>query len=68
MKNVNQILIIILFVILVALIVAFSAIYPFSTVGYGWQCIISGFVGLLLIISLLIEVWKKDAGSDGKSE
>ncbi len=68
MKYANQILIVLLFIILIGLIVAFSSIYPFSAVGYGWQCIISGFVGLLLVICLLIEAWKKDVKSNGKSE
>ncbi len=60
MKNVNRILIVIFFVILVTLIIAFTSIYPFTLIGFGWQCAISGFIGLLWIICILIEVRKKD--------
>jgi hypothetical protein len=60
MKNVNKILIVVFFIILVLLMVAFTSIYPFTTIGYGWQCASYGFFGLLWIICLLIEISKKD--------
>jgi membrane associated rhomboid family serine protease len=60
MKNVNKILIVVLFLIIIGLLIAFSSVYPFTTVGYGWQCAICGFFGLLWIICLLIEICKKD--------
>jgi membrane associated rhomboid family serine protease len=66
MKNVNRILIVVFFVIIIALLVAFTSIYPFTTVGYGWQCALCGFFGLLWIVCLLIEVRKKDVESHAK--
>ncbi len=63
MKNVIKILSVVFFIIIILLLIAFSSIYPFTTIGYGWQCTLCGFFGLLLIICLLIEIWKKDAGS-----
>jgi membrane associated rhomboid family serine protease len=60
MKNVSRILSVVFFVIIVVLLVAFSSIYPFTTIGYGWQCALCGFFGFLWIASLLIEIWKKD--------
>jgi hypothetical protein len=62
----NKILIAVFFVILITSIIAFSYIYPFKTLGYGWQCAISGFVGFLLIVCILIEVRKKDIKTNGK--
>jgi hypothetical protein len=63
MKNVHKILSVVFFFIIIFLVLAFSSIYPFTAVGYIWQCTLCGFFGLLWIICLLIEVWKKDAGS-----
>jgi membrane associated rhomboid family serine protease len=60
MKNVNKALIVIIFVIMIVLLYAFSSIYPFTTIGFAWQCAICGFVGLLWIVCLLIEIRKKD--------
>ena len=59
MKNVNRILSVVFFIIIILLLVAFSSVYPFTTIGYGWQCILCGFFGLLWIASLLFEIWKK---------
>lgn len=64
MKNVNRILIVVLFFIIIALLVAFSSIHPFTTVHFIWQCAICGFLGLLWVACLLIEIWKKDVESD----
>ncbi len=68
MKNVNKVLIVVFLVILIVLLIAFSSIRPFSELGYAWQCAICGFFGLLLIICVLIEIWKKDVESNGKSQ
>lgn len=61
MKNVNKILIAVFFVIIILLLVAFTSIYPFTAIGYLWQCALCGFFGLLWITCLLINVWKKEA-------
>ena len=66
MKNVNRILIVVLLFIIVVLLVAFSSIYPFTTVGFVWQCVLCGFFGLLWIICILVEIWKKDIESSTK--
>jgi len=66
MKNVNRILIVVFFVILVFLLVAFTSIYPFTTLNYVWQSVICGFIGLLWIVCLLIEIRKKDTESHAK--
>ncbi len=60
MKNVNRTLSIVFFVIIVVLLVAFTCIYPFTTIGYVWQCVLCGIFGFLWIASLLVEIWKKD--------
>ena len=59
MKNVNRILSVVFFIIIVLLLVAFSSIYPFTTVGYGWQCTLYGFFGLLWIATLLYDMWER---------
>ena len=66
MKNVNKIMIVVFSTIIVVLLVAFSSIYPFTALGFMWQCAIVGILGLLLIACILIEVWKKDVESNGK--
>ena len=68
MKNVNRILIAVFFIVLVALLVAFTSIYPFTTLNYAWQCALCGFFGLLWIVCLLIETWKRDVDSQTKSQ
>ncbi len=65
-KNVNRILIVVFFIIFVALLVAFTSIYPFTTIGYMMQCVLCGFFGFLWIVCLLIEIWKKDVESYAK--
>ena len=60
MKNVNRILSVVFLVILILLLIAFSSIYPFTTVGYAWQCVLCGIFGFLWIATLLIEIWKKN--------
>ncbi len=68
MKNVNKILILVFFIVIIVLLVAFSSIYPFTTISYGWQCALCGFFGFLWIVCLLIEVWKKDVELYTKSQ
>lgn len=63
MKNVNKILIVVLFIVIVVLVVAFTSIYPFTTLNYGWQCALCGFFGFLWVVCILIEIWKKDVES-----
>jgi membrane associated rhomboid family serine protease len=67
MKNVNKILIVVFFIIFIALFVAFTSIYPFTSLGYIWQCALCGFFGLLWIVCILIEIRKKDVESCGKA-
>lgn len=66
MKNVIRILIVVFFVILVFLLVAFTSIYPFTMLNYVWQSAVCGFFGLLWIVCLLIEIWRKDIESHSK--
>ncbi len=68
MKNVNKILIVVFFIVFVLLLVAFTSIYPFTTIGYAWQCVVCGFFGFLWIVSILIEIWKKDIESNEKRQ
>lgn len=60
MKKGHRILGAVFFVLMVAALVAFTAVAPFTMVDYRWQCAICGFFGLLWIICLLIELATKE--------
>jgi membrane associated rhomboid family serine protease len=59
MKYVNKVLIVVSFVAIILLLIAFTSISPFTDISYAWQCALCGFFGLLWITCLLIEIRKK---------
>ena len=61
MKNVNRILFVVSLLAIIVLIIAFTSIDPFVNLSYVWQCVLYGFLGLLWIASILIEIWKKES-------